>query len=230
LSSDRTKRIGHLAKPPWANKPKRRTNKELEKRILTILGIHAMSNPYTNSRGTITPLQISKQVPDLMLRSFDDIQNTMYNMVEKELLHKVEETFGTVKVRIGESSSKAEEEETKFQISGKGIVQFRKSIRPIARLAINNEKKYQAIIDKTEGDPEVKTELKKVPEEIKQSVEGYSMVKLGLRRIPKRLMEKIEDKGYDIVAGKVARLGVNAGIFLTKLILKGNGDLDFLDS
>jgi hypothetical protein len=223
LSAGRTKRIGHLTAPAW-KKHKFRINKESEQRILTILGIDAMRNPETTSRGTITPLQVSKQVPDLILHSFNDIQNTMYNMKEKGLLHEVKQT-----VKVGTVES--EEEETPFQITVDGNIRFRKSIRPIARLAINNEEKYQTIIDKTEGDPEVKTELKKVPEEIKESVEGYSKLKSGLGKIPKILMEKIEDKGYDIVAGKVARLGVNAGIFLTKLIFfKGNGDLDFLDS
>ena len=49
-----------------------------------------MTNPYTNTRGSITPLQVSKQAPDLMLHSSDDIQNTMYSMKKKGLLHEVE--------------------------------------------------------------------------------------------------------------------------------------------
>ena len=43
------------------------------------------------------------------------------------------------------------------------LFNFVKSMRPIARLAINNEERYQTIVDKTEGDPEVKAELKKGP-------------------------------------------------------------------
>jgi hypothetical protein len=73
-----TKRIGYLAKPPWIednedDKHKRRPNRKIEQRIITILGIDAMSNIYTNSRGSITPLQVSKQVPDLILHSSDEV-------------------------------------------------------------------------------------------------------------------------------------------------------------
>jgi seryl-tRNA synthetase len=189
-----------------------------------------MRNPETNARGSITPLQISKQVPDLILRSFDDIQNTMYDMKKRGLLHEVEgsllDKIQKDYKRVGTVES--EKEETQFQISVDGIIQFRKSIRPIARLAINNEEKYQTIVDKTKGDPEVKAELKKVPEELKESLKGYSKIKAGLRNIPKKLMEKVENEAYDIVANKVVRLGANAGIFVTKLIFfKEDAGTDF---
>jgi hypothetical protein len=230
------KRIGHLAKPPWVDnhnrnqrkrKYGRQTNKELEQRILTILGIQVMRNPETNSRGSISPLQISMQVPDLVLHSFDDIQNTMQNMKKKGLLHEIEKKdYGYV------GTEESEREETQYQISVDGIIRFRKSIRPIAKLAINNEEKYQTIVDKTEGDPEAKAELKKVPEEIKESVEGYSKIKAGIRKIPKRLMKEIEDKGYEVIANKVVRLGTTATIYLTKLIFfkeDAGTDLDLQD-
>jgi hypothetical protein len=214
LSSGHVKRTGHLSKPPWADKHRRKrpTNKKLEQRILTILGIEEMRNPYTNSRGTITPLQISKQVPDLILHSFDDIQNTMYRMKEKGLLHVVEVKYGTG------GSLVYEIEETPFQIAVDGIIQFRKSIRPIARLVINHEEQYQTIVDKTEGDPEVKAELKKVPEKIKDSVEGYSNVKVGLKKIPEKVIKKIEDKVYDTFADSLVNHGFKAAIFVTRLI------------
>jgi hypothetical protein len=202
------------------SKHKRRTNKKLEQRILTILGIHEMRNPDTNSRGSITPLQISKQVPDLILHSFDDIQNTMYNMKKKGLLHKIEEPLLQRMEkdynRVG--TLEAEREETQYQISVDGIIQFRKSIRHIARLAINNEEKYQTIVDKTEGDPTVKAELKKVPEEIKESVEGYSKIKAGIKKKTKKAMEQMENTAYEVFAGKIVHLGWKAGIFITKLI------------
>jgi hypothetical protein len=82
LSHGHAKRTGHLTKPARA-KYKRRTNRKLEQWIISYLGIEETRNPYTNSRGTITPLQISKLVPNSILRSFDDIQNTMYNMRER---------------------------------------------------------------------------------------------------------------------------------------------------
>jgi hypothetical protein len=72
-----------LAKPPWiednGDKDKHRSRpiKKLEQRIIIILGVDAMRNPDTNTSGSITSLQISKQVPDLILRSFDDIKKTM---------------------------------------------------------------------------------------------------------------------------------------------------------
>jgi hypothetical protein len=171
-----------------------------------------MRNPYTTSRGSITPLEISKQVPDLILHSFEDIENTIFNMKKKGLLHKIEKGYHVV------GTAESEKEETQYQISVDGIIQFRKSIRPIVRLAINDEERYQNIVDKTEGDPGIKAELKKVPEEIKQSVEGYSKIKTGINRIPKKFMERMENKVYDIVAGKVLHLGANAAIFVTKLI------------
>jgi hypothetical protein len=175
----------------------KRTNKELEQRILTILGIQEMRNPDTNTRGSISPLQISKQVSDLFLHSFDDIENTMYNMVKKGLIHEIQNNYGQV------GTVESEEEETQFQISVDGIIQFRKAIRPITKLAINNEEKYQTIVDQTEGDPEVKTELKKVPEEIKESVEGYSQI----NKISRRLMERMEDKAMTFLQIKSCVLG-----------------------
>jgi hypothetical protein len=215
LSSDHTKRIGHLTKPPWIGnqkrKYKRRTNKELEQRILTILGIEEMRNPYTNSRGTITPLQISKLVPDFILQSFDDILNTMFSMREKGLLHVVD-------IDMGYNGLKYEKEEIQFQITVDGIIQFRKSIRPIARLVINHEEQYQTIVDKTEGDPKVKAELKKVPKKIKDSTEGYSKTKARAKKIPERIIKKIENKVYDTFADSIVRHGVKAGIFITRLI------------
>jgi hypothetical protein len=109
------------------SKGKHRINKELEQRILTILGIQEMRNPDTNSRGSITPLQISKQAPDLILRSFDDIQNTMYDMKKRGLLHEVKESLSDIIQkdynRVGTVES--EKEETQFQISVDGIIQFR---------------------------------------------------------------------------------------------------------
>jgi hypothetical protein len=186
-----------------------------------------MRNIYTNSRGSITPLQISKQVPDLILRSFDDIQNTMYNMKEKGLLHEIEERHGTTKYYIAGSSESAEKEETQFQISVDGIIQFRKSIRPIARLALNHEEQYRTIVDKTEGDPEVKAELKELPGKIKDSVEDYSNIKAGLKKIPEKIMKRIEDKTYETFADSVVRFGFRAGIFVTKLINGGTEYPDF---
>lgn len=220
MSTARAKRIGHLSKPPWIvsqkRRHRRRTNKELEQRILTILGIQEMRNPDTNSRGSISPLQIAKQVPDLILHSFDDIQNTMYNMKEEGLLHVVEVKHGILSSLEAESEAKSEE--TQFQISVDGIIQFRKSIRPIARLVINHEEQYQTIIDKTDGDPEVKAELKKMPERIKDSVEGYSRSKAELRKIPKKIMDRVENKLYDVLADKIVHYGPKAAIFVTRLL------------
>jgi hypothetical protein len=112
-------------------------------------------------------------------------------------------------------------EETQFQISMDGIIQYRKSIRSIAKLAVNNEERYQSIIDKTEGDLEVKEELKKIPEKIKNSEGRHSRVKAGLKKIP----GKIGDKMYDSLAAIITRYGVGkVGIYITKLIYpEGNG-------
>jgi hypothetical protein len=169
-------------------------------------------NPDTNSRGTITPLQISKLVPDLILHSFDDIQNTMYNMKEKGLSHQLDIPLGL------DGHLESEREETQFQISVNGIIQFRKSIRPIARLALNHEEQYQTIVDKTEGDPEVKAELKELPEKIKNSMEGDSKLKAGLKKIPKKIIERTENRAYETIADSVVRYGAKAAIFVTKLI------------
>jgi hypothetical protein len=166
------------------------TNKELEQWILSYLGIEEMTNPYTISRNTIFPLQISKLVPDSILHSFDDIQNTIYDMKKRGLLQKVEVRYGTG------GSLEYEEEETPFQITVDGIIQFRKYIRPIARLVINHEEQYQTIVDKTEGDPKVKAELKKVPGKIK---------------------DKIEDKAIDALLDGIKICGYQAAIFLVKL-------------
>jgi hypothetical protein len=62
----------------------------------------------------------------------------------------------------------AEDDMTPFYITVDGIIQFRKSLRPIARLGINHEEQYQTKIDKTEGDSQLKAELKKFPEKIKE--------------------------------------------------------------
>jgi hypothetical protein len=226
---------GHAkSKSKGKRKSKPRTNKKLEQRILTLLGIQEMRNPETNARGSITPLQISKQVPDLILHSFDEIQNTMYGMKRKGLLHKIErsllEEIHKDYNRLG--TLKSEEEETQFQISVNGIIQFRKSIRPIARLAISEEEKYQTIVDKTEGDPEVKANLKKVPEEIRQSVEGYANIKTGIRKKTKRLMDKIENEAYNSFANRVVHHGWKAAVFVMKLIFfkeDAGTDLDLQD-
>jgi hypothetical protein len=102
LSSGHAKRIGHLPNSPQADKHRRRrrTNKKLEQWIIIILGIEEMRNTYANSRGTITPLQISKQVPDSILHSFDDIQNTMHDMKKKGLLHELEELLRLIYIGV----------------------------------------------------------------------------------------------------------------------------------
>jgi hypothetical protein len=99
-----------------------------------------------------------------------------------------------------------------------GIIQFRKSIRPIASLAVSDEEKYQTIVDKTEGDPEVRADLKKVPEEIKQRLEGYSQIKTGIKKRTKKLMDEIENAAYNSFANKVVQYGWNAAVFVSKLI------------
>jgi hypothetical protein len=210
------KRIGYL--PDIDKEPKPRTNKKLEQRILTILGVEEMRNVYTNSRGSISPLQVSKQVPDLVLRSFEDIQDTMYNMKEKGLLHKIESN-----VRVGTVES--EEEETQFQISGKGIVQFRKSLRPIAKLAVNHEKQYRDMVEKTKGDPEVKAELRKLPDKIKNNVDGYPKVKAEVKKVPKKILKKFEDKlygGFVDIAWHYG--GAKLGIFITRFLFGDAND------
>lgn len=93
---------------------KHRTNKKLEQRILTILGVEEMRNPYTSSGGQISPYQISKQVSDLILRSSDDILDTMYSMQERGLLCEAKTQF------------EYEEDEIPFKITTEGIIQFRK--------------------------------------------------------------------------------------------------------
>ena len=59
----------------------------------------------------------------------------------------------------------------RFQITVDGIIQFGKYIRHIVRFVINHEEQYQTVIYKTEGDPQVKAELKKVPGKIKDKAE-----------------------------------------------------------
>jgi hypothetical protein len=189
---------GRLTKSPLALDRKHRTNKKLEQRILTILGVQEMNNTYISSRGQISPYQISKQVSDLILRSSDNILDTMYRMQERGLL------------RAAKTQFEYEEDEIPFKITTEGIIQFRKKyIRPIARMVINHEEQYQTIIEKTVGDPKVKGELKKVPQEIKESVDGYSKIKAGIKKGSKKLMENVENRVYNIIA---------AAIFVTKLV------------
>lgn len=122
-------------------------------------------------------------------------------------------------MREAKTQFEYEEDEIPFKITTEGIIRFRKSIRPIAKLAISDEGKYQTIVDKTEGDPEVKADLKKVPEEIRQSVEGYPNIKEGIKKKTKRLMDKIENEAYNSFANRVVHHGWKAAVFVMKLIL-----------
>jgi hypothetical protein len=119
---------------------------------------------------------------------------------------------------FGTSPPLHEKEETQFQISVDRIIQFRKSIRPIASLAVSDEEKYQTIVDKTEGDPEVKADLRKVPGEIKQKLEGYSQIKTGIKKRTKKLMDEIENAAYTSFANKIVSHGWNAAVFVGRLI------------
>ena len=185
----------------------KRTNRELEKWILSYLGIEAARNPHTNSLGSISHIQISGLAPDSILRSSDDILNTMYNMQEKRLLREVKPSYW---------------EFPQFQITADGIIKFRKQLRPIARLAINHEEQYQIVLDATEGDPKVKAELKKVPEKIKDRIEKNPKVKAELKKIPKefkdRLKDKATDKGIEVLLDTALKYGAVAALYISKLI------------
>jgi hypothetical protein len=132
----------------------------------------------------------------------------MYNMQEKGLLKEVESRYW---------------EFPQFQITADGIIKFRKHLRPIAELAINHEDQYQIVLDATEGDPQVKAELKKVPEKIKDSLEKDSKIKAELKKIPKefadRLKYKATDKGIDILLDTALKSGGSVvAFYIAKLI------------
>jgi hypothetical protein len=206
-----------------ADRERKRTNKKLEEWIIKCLGVEEMRNPYTNSRGTITPLQISKQVPDSILQSYDDILNTMYNMQEKGLLEEVV-------VKVGYGQLEYETEETPFRITPEGIIQFRlQYLRPVARLVVNHEEQYQTKVDKTIGDPEVKAEFKKVPEKLRSdpnvkaalekiSESGKSKVKAKAKAEVRRIIDNLENKAIKILIDTGLRHGSKPVSFFLRLV------------
>lgn len=49
-------------------------------------------------------------------------------------------------------------------------------------------------------------------------MDGSSKIKAGIKKGSKKLMENLENRVYNIIAGKVVNLGTNAAIFVTKLV------------
>jgi hypothetical protein len=107
------------------------------------------------------------------------------------LLHEVEVKYGAG------GHLEYEKEETPFQITVDGIIQFRKYIRPIARLVINHEEQYQTVVDKTEGDSKVKAELKTIPEKMK---------------------DRAEKEAIDVFVDSIKTYGYQAAIFIMNLL------------
>jgi hypothetical protein len=176
------KNKGHLTKSTIsADRERKPTNKKLEKWILSYLGVERARNPYTNSLTSISTVQITSLAPDYILRSSDDTLNTLYNMQEKGLVEKVHSHSGF----------------PTFQIAEDGIIKFRKHLRPIAELAINDEDQYQIVLDVIEGDPKVKAGLKKVPEKIKHDIEKDSKLKEELKKIPKEFANRLKNRAPD---------------------------------
>jgi hypothetical protein len=211
--SDPIKHTGRLTRPAGAlpfpdNGERKRTNKKLEQWILSYLGLERERNPYTNSLTSISHLQISSMAPDYILKSSDDILNTLYNMRDNGLVEEVESSYS---------------EFPQFRIAPDGIIKFRKQLRPIAELAINHADQYQIVLDAIDGDSQVKEELKKVPEKIKDSIEKDSKIKAELKKIPKqfadRLKNRLPDKAIEVFLDSALKYGGPAvAVYIAKLV------------
>jgi len=144
---------------------------DIEKWILGYLTIaefeHIPEAQHSGGGGVIytkmstNPFQLARIIPHSILStisSINDIRNRLDILVEKGFLENIP-TQGHTK------------EMKSVSITVDGMITYRNHIRPLAQALKTTD--YEKIIDKAEGDPELKEKLKAIKDKLKDKAEDF---------------------------------------------------------
>ena len=125
-----------------------RDNIDLQRWLLTHLGVTEYENPYTGAQGAISIWQVSKLVPPEIVSQVDSGNDLLCNILEMKKRGWLKELQDSILTDDNDSR--------RFSMTASGMLQFRKEILPMAQMLISHEQKLEQRIQNSKANSEVK--------------------------------------------------------------------------
>jgi hypothetical protein len=125
-----------------------KSNEELQRWILTHLGITESENPYTGSQGAINVWQVSKLIPPEILPTIVADHDLLCNILEMKKKRRLKE--------LNDPILSDDNDSRRFSMTSSGMLQFRKEILPMAQMLINQDQKLEQTIQSSKADSNTK--------------------------------------------------------------------------